>query len=308
MKPELRKATLSIRPAYEERTAGSRAFDVVNLVLLTLGALSCILPIWYTLCVSLSQKSYAAAGLVTLWPVGFTLTSYQQIMGDAKFFTAFWMSLQRVTLGTAVSIAAILLMAYPLSKSRREFPARNAFMWVLVFCMLFNGGLVPWYLTVKNLKLINSVWGLVLGNSVPMFSVILVVNFFRNLPKELEEAALVDGAGPWYILFKIVIPVSLPVIATVVLFTAVYHWNEFFNGLVLMNKSEKYPLQTYIQQLVVVINTSTMTDDQYKRLSEMSNQTLNAAKLFVAMIPVLLLYPFLQKYFIFGITLGSVKE
>lgn len=303
-----KKYRISIRPAYEERTIGSRVFDVANLVFLILCSLSCILPVWYTLCVSLSQKSFAAAGMVSLWPIGFNVIAYNQIMGDSKFLSAIWMSIQRVVLGTGVSLGAILMMAYPLSKTTKEFPARNIFMWILVFCMMFSGGLVPWFQTMKGLKLTNSVWGLVLGNSVPMFNVILVVNFFRNIPKELEEAALVDGANPWYILSMIIVPISLPVIATVTLLTAVYHWNEFFNGLVLMTKAENYPLQTYIQQLVVTLNTSTMTDDQYKRLSEMSNQTLNAAKLFVAMIPVLIIYPFLQKYFITGITLGSVKE
>jgi ABC-type glycerol-3-phosphate transport system permease component len=292
----------------QDRTFGSRLLDSVILFFLILAALLCVLPLWYTLCLSLSEKSAATAGLVSFWPIGLNITSYKTIVADSKFFKAFLTSLERVALGTLITYFVVILMAYPLSKTSKEFKGRNFFMWVLVFTMLFNGGLIPWYQTMKSLGLINSIWGLVLGNSVPMFSVILVMNFFRNLPKELEEAAVVDGAGPWFILFKVVVPLSVPVLATIALFSIVYHWNEFFNGLVLTTKSSRYPLQTYIQQMVVNLNVGVMTEDQYKRMNELSNQTLNAAKIFIAMIPVLCIYPFLQRYFINGITLGSVKE
>lgn len=291
-----------------ENSISSKTVDVMLIALLAGISLLCILPIWYTLAVSLSQNSAASAGLVRLWPIGFNLNSYREIMGDRQFFNSFGISLQRVVLGAGLSFIVTVLMAYPLSKSTKDFRLRNVFMWVLVFTMLFNGGLIPWYQTVRNLGLINNIWALVLGHSVPMFNVILVVNYFRNLPKELEEAALVDGAGPWYILFKVFVPLAVPVLATVTLFSIVYHWNEFFNGLVLMSNQKNYPLQTYIQQMVVVIDASTMDTEQLKRLSELSNQTLNAAKIFIAMIPILIVYPFLQRYFIHGITLGSVKE
>lgn len=291
-----------------DTTLSSRIADIIIIIILLIGALSCILPIWYTLCVSLSEKSAAAAGMVKLWPIGFNFNSYEQIIGDRKFFNSFWTSVKRVILAGGINFIVTVLMAYPLSKEKKEFPLRNMFMWILIFCMLFNGGLIPWYITVRSYGLINSIWALVLAGGLPIFNVILVVNYFRNLPKELEEAALIDGAGPWYILFKIFVPLAIPVLATVTLFTIVNHWNEFFHGLVLMAKEERYPLQTYIQQLVVVIDTSAMTEDQYKRISELSNQTLNAAKVFIAMIPVLIIYPFLQRYFIHGITLGSVKE
>jgi putative aldouronate transport system permease protein len=187
---------------------------------------------------------------------------------------------------------------------------RNILMWTLVFTMLFNGGLIPLYQTVKAYGLIDNIWVLVLSGGVPMFNVILVINFFRNLPKELEEAAFVDGAGPWYTLFKLFLPLSLPVLATITLFSIVGHWNEFFSGLVFMTKPDNYPLQTYIQQMVIQIDTTKLSNDPetLKRLGEISNQTLNAAKIFIAMLPILFVYPFLQRFFIQGITLGSVKE
>lgn len=292
----------------KDNTLSSQLIDVFVTFVLVILALACILPLWYTLCLSLSDKSAAAAGMVGLWPVGFNTTSYEAILGDSKFFNSFWISIQRVGLGTAAELAVTLLMAYPLSKTVRQFPPRDIIMWFLVFAMLFSGGLIPWYQTMKAIGMTNNIWGLVLGNSLPIFNVILVMNFFRNLPKEIEEAALMDGAGPWDIFLKIYLPLSKPVIATIALFSMVYHWNEFFNGLVLSTRQVYYPLQTYIQQMIVVINTANMSQDQIKMLDEISNQTLNAAKIFIAMIPILLIYPLLQRYFIKGITLGSVKE
>lgn len=292
----------------KDNTAGSRLFDIFLIIVLVAIALLCILPIWYTLAVSLSDNAAASSGKVGLWPVGFNFSSYKEIMGDRKFFNSFWISIQRVVLGSGLNFVIILLMAYPLSKGAKELPFRNVLMWILVFTMLFNGGLIPWYMTIKSLGLINNIWALVLGSSVPVFSVILVINFFRNLPKELEEAALVDGAGPWRMMIQIFVPLAGPVIATVTLFSIVYHWNEFFNGLVLMSTADHYPLQTYIQQMVVVIDANTMSAEQIQRMSELSNRTLNSAKIFIAMIPVLVVYPFLQRFFITGITLGSVKE
>lgn len=199
-------------------------------------------------------------------------------------------------------------MAYPLSKTSKQLPHRNVYMWILIFCMLFNGGTIPWYLTVRSYGLIDNIWGLVLSGSLPIFNVILVINFFKNIPSALEEAAYIDGAGPWRTFIQIFIPLSGPVIATITLFTIVGHWNEFFQGLVLNTKQSNYPLQTYIQQLVVNLDFNTMDVEQIKLASQLNNKSLNAAKIFIAMIPVLAIYPFLQKYFITGITLGSVKE
>ncbi|OPJ64199.1 carbohydrate ABC transporter permease [Clostridium oryzae] len=292
----------------ERKTVGSRIFNVTNAIILILITLLCLLPLWYILMVSLSDKGAVNAGQVTFWPIGFNILSYKKIVGESAFLMSFWVSVKRVFLGTVVGVGAIVLMAYPLSKTSKQLPHRNVYMWVLIFCMLFNGGTIPWYLTVKKYGLIDSIWGLVLAGGLPVFNVILVINFFRNIPPALEEAAFVDGAGPWRTLFQIIIPLSGPVIATITLFTIIGHWNEFFQGLVLNTKQSNYPLQTYIQQLVVVLDYSTMDTEQIKLASMLNNKSLNAAKIFIAMIPVLMIYPFLQRYFITGITLGSVKE
>jgi multiple sugar transport system permease protein/putative aldouronate transport system permease protein len=291
-----------------EKSIGSAVFDVINLFLMIGLVLLCFLPLWYVLMLSLSSKEAVSGGMVSLWPIGFNLTSYGEIIKDPKFFSSFFISIQRVVIGGSASLVCTILMAYPLSKSSKDFPMRNFFMWVLVFCMLFNGGLIPWYLTIRRLGILDTIWALSFAGGLGVFNVILMVNFFKGLPKELEEAALVDGAGPWYILYKLFVPMSKPVIATVALFVAVGHWNDFFQGLVLMSRPERFPLQTYIQQLVVKLDTSTMTTEQLITYSLLSNRSLNAAKIFVTMIPVLIIYPFLQRYFVSGITLGSVKE
>jgi putative aldouronate transport system permease protein len=294
----------------KDTSTSAKVTDIILILFMVLISLLCILPLWYTLMVSLSQKSAAAGGAVGLWPVGFNWTSYQQIMKDSDFFRSFWISIQRVVLGTSFSLVVIVLMAYPLSKTNKEFTLRNTMMWILIFTMLFNGGLIPLYQVVKAYGLMDNIWVLVFAGGVPMFNVILIINFFRNLPKELEEAALVDGAGPWYTLFQLFVPLSTPVLATVTLFTIVGHWNEFFNGMIFMSKPSNYPLQTYIRQMVVQVDFTKLNHDPetLKRLNEISNQTLNAAKIFIAMLPILVVYPFLQRYFIHGITLGSVKE
>ncbi|GBG11202.1 ABC transporter permease [Paenibacillus sp. MY03] len=281
-----------------------------GLIALVLGgaALLSLYPIWYTVAVSLSSSAAAAGGLVKLWPVQFTLQAYRTIMDDPAFFRAFGVSLQRVGLGALINFVLTVLMAYPLSKSAAQFSGRNVYMWFVVFTMLFSGGLIPWYLTIKEYELLNTIWALVLPGAVPVFNVILTVNFFRSLPRELEEAGYMDGAGPWYVLWNIFVPLSAPVLATVTLFSIVGHWNSFFDGLILISNPEKYPLQTYVQQMVVRFSTESMTPDQLKNLGELSNRTLNAAKIFVTMLPVLLIYPFLQRFFIHGIMLGSVKE
>lgn len=292
----------------EHKSLGSKIFNIANLVTLILVTLLCLVPLWYILMISLSDKAAVNAGAVSFWPVGFNLLSYSKILGEPAFFLSFWTSVKRVVLGTAVGVGTILMTAYPLSKTSKQLPHRNAYMWILLFCMLFNGGTIPWYLSIRKYGLIDSIWGLVLAGSLPVFNVILVINFFRNISSALEEAAYVDGAGPWRTFIQLYIPLSGPVIATITLFTIVGHWNEFFQGLVLNTKQSNYPLQTYIQQLVVTVDLSTMDTEQIKIASQLNNKSLNAAKIFIAMIPVLAIYPFLQRYFITGITLGSVKE
>lgn len=291
----------------ENKSIGSKIFDFCNVITLVVITLACLIPLWYILMVSLSSKEAVNAGQVTFWPVGFNLLSYHKILGETAFLKSFFVSIQRVLLGGLIGVGCTLMTAYPLSRTQRQFPKRNIFMWTLIFCMLFNGGTIPWYMTIRNYHLIDNIWGLVLAGSLPVFNVIMAMNFFRNLPAELEEAAYVDGADPWISFIKVNIPLAKPMIATIALLTIVSHWNDFFQGLVLNTKQSNYPLQTYIQQMVVSQDYSSMSVEQLKKIIQLNNQSLDAAKIFIAMVPILLIYPFLQKYFVKGITLGSVK-
>jgi len=280
---------------------------VIAAFLLTLAATT-LLPIINTLAISFSEKAAVSGGMVKLWPIGFNLYSYEYIIKDESFWRAFLISIERVLLGGLINMVITVLTAFPLSRTAKQFPGRNIFMWMLVAGMVLNVGLVPWYLTIANYNMIDSIWALVLPTALPIWSVIILMNFFRNIPSELDEAARMDGANPWQLLWSIYLPVSVPALATITLFSLVGHWNSFFDGLILMNNPDNYPLQTYIQQLVIANRTLLQGSGQAQLLSRLSNNTLNAAKLFVAMIPILLVYPFLQRYFIRGIMLGAVKE
>lgn len=293
----------------EGKSVGQKVFKVIDYIILAVLAFSCLYPLWYTFCVSVSSKAAAEGGLVTYYPIGFNWQSYKLIMGDDAFWNSFLISVERVVFGTVWTMLAIIMMAYPLSKSSREWKPRNVLMWVLVFCMLFNGGTIPWFITVKNYGMIDTMAALIFAGSVPVFNVLLIMNFFRNIPRDLEEAAQIDGAGAWRTLWQIVVPISKPVIATIVLFVSVGYWNEYFQGLVLMNKESNYPLQTYIRQITVQIPVGvTLTAEQYATLAANSNKSLEAAKVFISMVPMLVVYPWLQKYFVTGITIGAVKE
>ena len=273
--------------------------------------LICLLPMLNILAISFSSSDAAAANIVGFVPVKFTTAAYNKIMEDRQFWRSFGISVFRVASGLVVNLVLIVLMAYPLSKTKREFRGRNIYMNLLIFAMLFSGGMIPTYLVVKKLHLLNTVWALVLPGAVPIFSVIMVMNFFMGVPKSLEEAAVIDGATPLQVLTKVYIPCSKPVIATIALFSIVGSWNDFFGGLIYMTKVRNYPLQTYIQTLSVKLEDMLNSGGSLSSLinaMEVSSQNLNAAKIVVSVVPLLLIYPLLQRYLITGIVMGSVKE
>jgi len=285
-----------------------KLFQLCNVLFLLLLSILCLLPIIHVLAVSFSSQVEVAAGEVFFWPVEWNLKSYQYVIDKPEFFRSMNVTMQRVVLGTIVNMSLTALCAYPLSKEVKAFRFRTFFAWYFVFTILFNGGLIPWYLTIKGAGLLDSIWALVLPGAVPVFNVILLLNFFRGLPKELEESAHLDGAGHWTILWRIFIPLSLPAMATVTLLTVVGHWNTWFDGLILMNHPVNYPLSSYLQTVIVMPDLSKLTREDQALLQVISSDTTRAAQIFVGMLPILLVYPFLQRFFIKGIVLGSVKE
>lgn len=292
----------------DRTTLGRRMFVVANYTVLILLSFTCLFPILHVLAVSFSSSEAAAAGSVGLWPVGFTTASYEFVLRQGAFFAALSVTLQRVGLGVLLNMLLTILVAYPLSKDVKAFRYRTFYSWVFVATILFNGGLIPTYMTVKYTGLLDSVWALVLPGALPVFNMILLLNFFRNLPKELTEAAFIDGAGHWTTMWKVIVPLSLPSLATITLFATVNHWNSWFDGLLYMNRPEHYPLQSYLQTVIVQQDLSDLASQSLGLLSEINDRTFKAAQIFLGALPILLVYPFLQRFFIKGIVLGSVKE
>lgn len=291
----------------KSKTIGGKTADILIYLTVIFMTMCCLFPLLNMVAISFSDKAAASANMVGLVPVDFTTSAYKTLLGESQFWVSFWISIKRVFMGTIINMILTILLAYPLSKSKREFKGHDVYMYIVIFAMLFSGGMIPIYLTIKSYGLLNSIWALILPGAVPVFNVILLMNFFKGVPKSLEEAAAIDGASKLTILLKIYLPISMPALATIILFCIVNHWNDFFSGLVYMNKTSMYPLQTYIQQLSV--DMSQITDpEQLKRFAQVSNKTLDAAKIVVSTIPLLIIYPFLQKYFVSGIVIGAVKE
>ncbi|MDE2821212.1 MAG: carbohydrate ABC transporter permease [Chloroflexota bacterium] len=285
----------------------SRLFDASNYVFLTVFALLCLAPMVHIFAVSLSGRAPATGGFVSFWPIDFTLENYQEVMGSRTFLRSFFISVTRVLTGASLNMILIILTAYPLSKTPRAFRGRTIFIWFFVFAMLFDGGLIPSFMVVRSLGLLNTLGALILPNALPIFSVILMMNFFRDVPKELEESAVIDGASHWKVLWYIYLPLSLPAIATLTLLSSVNHWNAWFDGLIYMTDTANYPMQTFLRTVVVELDLTNIGIDP-RDLQRLSDRAIRGAQIVVATVPILVVYPFLQRYFISGIKLGAVKE
>ncbi|OXS62694.1 ABC transporter permease [Cohnella sp. CIP 111063] len=287
------------------KTLPYRIFSVFNYTLLGAVSILCLLPMYHLLMVSLSSTAPANAGLVSFWPIGFTLEAYARTFDNVNFLTSLWVSVKRTVFGTGLALVVNAIAAYALSKDARVFRGRNVYLWYFVVTMLFSGGLIPSYILILKLGLMNKLMALILPGLVAVYNIILMLNFFRTVPRELEEAAFMDGAGHLRTFFSVYLPISLPSIATIALFTMVGHWNAYFDGLIYMKGAENLPLASFMQTVIVQGNMTSFDPDM---IANMSQRTIRASQIFIGALPILLVYPFLQRFFVKGIVIGAVKE
>ncbi len=289
------------------KTRGEKVFDLFNGILLIILALLCILPFIHILALSFSSSAAATSGKVAFWPVDLSLNSYQYAFQNPAFLRAFGVTLVRVILGLAIDMAITIFAAYPLSKSNGQMPGRTIFAWIFVVTMFIGGGMIPTYMVVTMTGLRNTIWALILPSAVKPFNITVLLNFFRQTPKELEESALIDGASQMRILMRIYLPLALPALATLFIFDTVFHWNEWFSGLIYMDMKANYPLQTYLQGVIIEPDFTLLDINEIELMSKISSKTFQSAQIMIATVPILIVYPFFQKYFVKGLTLGSLK-
>lgn len=287
----------------QEKSVGNRIFNIANYTILLVIALACLIPFLNVISSSFATTQEVVKKDFILFPTTFTLDAYEYIFSTPTIFKSFAVSIGVTGVGTLVSMVLTSLMAYALS--RKYLYGRSAINFVVVFTMLFSGGMIPTYLVVKNLGLINTYWALILPVAISAFNLIIMRNFFQAIPDSLEESAKVDGCNDLMIFFKIILPLSLPSIATISLFYAVAYWNEYTNAILYLNDSSKWPIQVLLRQIVIV--SSGMQADNTAVEIVPPAQTIKMAVITVATVPMLIVYPFLQKYFVKGAFVGSVK-
>ncbi|NQX63032.1 carbohydrate ABC transporter permease [Paenibacillus qinlingensis] len=284
-----------------------KVFYYLNVTLLILVSILCILPMLHIFAVSLSGKTAAESNLVTLFPIDFNLDSYVKTFQNDNFLHAIQISVLRSLVGTVMAMMVTVLAAFPLSRSNIEFKPRNFYVWFFLIIMIFDAGLIPHYLLIQKIGLVGSFWVYILPHLLNVWNIILMMNFFRAIPKELDEAATMDGATSFRIFFSVYLPISMPALATLSLFTLVGHWNNWFDGMLYMRSPEQWPLATLLQTIVVARDLS-KTGIDFEDLELLSNRSVKAAQIFIAMIPILVVYPFLQRFFVKGMVIGAVKE
>lgn len=285
---------------------GGTIFTICNYSFFALLSLLMLYPFWNQMMMSFSGVHAAAAGGTFLWPKDFTLSTYQNVLKSRSILSGFRVSLLVTISGTLLGTLLTAMLAYPLSKVKLR--GNGVFMFLIVFTMLFNGGMIPSYMLIKNLNLLDTLLALILPNLMGAYNIIVMRSFFASLPPSLEESAKIDGANDVLILFRIIVPLSMATVATIALFTAVMYWNDFFSTILYITSKTKWSMQAELRNLIM--NTSqAMRDSGVEVTTSMSisENTVKAASIVVTTMPILIVYPFLQRYFIKGVMIGSIK-
>lgn len=292
---------------------GDKAMTFIIYTLLLFLGFAAFYPFWNATVVSFNSGTDTMQGGVTFWPREFSLDNYEVVFRDSRLLNGFLISVLRTVAGTSSAILATAIFAYGMSK--RELMGRNAYMVVCVITMYFGGGLIPTFLLIRELGLMDSFWVMIVPGLISVWNMIIFRTFFLGLPAGLEESAKLDGCSSWGILFRIVLPLSGPVIATLSLFTAVYHWNDWFTPGIYISKIDLLPIQTKLQQILssnIMSEQMSQMDSAAKshmdRMKTVTTKSLSMATMIVATVPILCVYPFVQKYFVKGVLIGSLKE
>ena len=283
-------------------------FDRGVHIILILICVSVLYPLVFVLMASISSPDAVMRGEVWLWPKELTLVGYSKIFQNNELLVGYGNTIVYTVVGTAINLVMSIAAAYPLS--RKDFYGRNVIAALMVFTMFFSGGMVPTYLLVKNLGMLNSMWALLIPGAVSVYNVLIMRTFFQTgIPNEVQEAASIDGSSNMSTLIRIVLPLSMPIIAVMILFYSVGHWNAYFSALIYLTDRDKYPLQLFLREILIQGQMQEMLgigDDTQSRIV-MEGEAIKYAAVIVANLPVLCLYPFLQKYFVKGVMIGAVK-
>jgi putative aldouronate transport system permease protein len=289
------------------KSGGERTFDIILIAISIIILLIIAYPLYFVIIASFSEPEAVLGGNISFWPVGFNLESYKMILNEEKIWIGYKNSILYAVLGTGINLILTTLTAYPLS--RKEMPYRNAVTFVITFTMLFSGGMIPIYMVVRGLSLTDTIWAMVIPNAISTYNMLVMKNYFQsNIPEELHEAAAIDGCGHFQSLLRVVLPLSTPIIAVITLFYAVGHWNAFFNAIIYLRDQSLYPLQIILREIMLQNSLEAVGGDMvgmYEKV--MRGETMKYAVILVASAPVLMLYPFVQKYFVKGIMVGAVK-
>lgn len=284
-----------------QKTLASKLFGGFNTIFFILLSIATFYPFWYELCASFSSSEGLLRGGLLLWPRNFNLESYNFVLGSRYIWIAYKNSIFITIAGTILSVIITAALAYTVSK--KNLPGKKVLIVFILVTLLFEGGIIPTYLVVRGLGLVNSLWALILLAIAGPYNLLVMRSFFVTLPEEMEESAFIDGANPIVIFFMIILPLSMPVIATVALWVAVGLWNNYFNGVMFLNERSKYILPVLLRDIIA-------GQDVFKEegiISKTSSDTVIAATVVVALVPILCVYPFLQQFFVKGVMVGSVK-